>query len=46
MRDEIGVQEIADFGRIAAARVLVVVGDKGAQFRGVARLGGGFCFVD
>jgi hypothetical protein len=39
MRDQPGVQEVADLGRVAAALVLVVVGDEAAQLRGIARLG-------
>jgi len=41
MRDEPGVQEIADFGGIAAARVLVIIGDEAAKLGGIARLGRG-----
>jgi hypothetical protein len=41
MRDEPGVQEIADVGGVAAARVLVIVGDEAAKLGGIARLGRG-----
>lgn len=40
MRDQPGVQEVADFGGVAPARVLVVVGDEIAQRRGVPLFGG------
>ena len=46
MRDEIRVQEVADFGGIAPARIFVVIGDEGTQIRGVAGLGGSLGFVD
>ena len=46
MRDEPGVQEIADVGRIAAALVPVVVGDEAAKFGGIARLGRGLGACD
>ena len=39
MRDEPGVQEIADVGGVPAALVLVIVGDEAAQFGSIARLG-------
>jgi hypothetical protein len=41
MRDEPGVQEIADLRCIAAALILVIVGDEAAKLGGIARLGGG-----
>lgn len=41
VRDQIGVQEIADFRGVASGRVLVVVGDQSAQRRRVALLRGG-----
>jgi hypothetical protein len=41
MCDEPGVEEIADLGGVAAASVLVVIGDGVTQFGGVARLGRG-----
>jgi hypothetical protein len=41
MRDEPGVQEIADVGGVATALVLVVVGDQAAKVGSVARLGRG-----
>ena len=46
MRDEPGVQEVADVGRIAAALVLVIVGDEAAQLGGIARLGRGLGACD
>jgi len=39
MRDEPGMQEVADVGCIAAAGVLVIVGDEPAKPGRVARLG-------
>jgi hypothetical protein len=46
MRDEPGVQEIADVGGVAAAGVLVVVGDQRAKLGGAARFRRGLRRVD
>jgi len=46
MPDEIRVQERPDFRRIAAARVIVIVGDERPEFRCIARLGGELRFAD
>ena len=41
MRDEPGVQEIADIRSVAAARVPVIVGNEAAKPGGIARFGRG-----
>ena len=41
MRDQPGVQESADIRGVAAARVLVVVGNEAAKPGGIARFGRG-----
>ena len=46
MCDEPGMQEVPDVGGIAAARVLVVVGDEIAQPGDIALFGRGFGGID
>jgi hypothetical protein len=45
VRDQPGMQQVADVGGVAARRIAVVVGDEVAQPRGVPRLGRGLGLV-
>ncbi len=46
MRDQVAVQQAANVGGVAALRVLIVVGDKRAEFRSIALLGGDLCRIN